>query len=164
MAHKGHLLLPGQSLFAGDYLLAPNGRYSAYLQYDGNFTVCWGTPPDALVGAMWDAGTGGAVVAITDAKELRLTMQDDANLVLYRLNEALWSSGTARQRGDYFAMIQDDGNFVSYNGTPASRREPFWDSHTYETRVWLHNSATRPAVRSQSIRPAEGLSPGEQHR
>jgi hypothetical protein len=55
----------------------------------------------------------------------RLTMQNDCNLVLYAPN-AIWSSKTYNGSNNCVARMQDDGNFVVYNGSRA-----LWASNTW---------------------------------
>ena len=55
----------------------------------------------------------------------RLTMQNDCNLVLYAPN-AIWSSKTYNGSNNCAALMQDDGNFVIYNGSRA-----IWASNTW---------------------------------
>lgn len=57
--------------------------------------------------------------------QLKLVMQTDGNLVVYRRGLALWSTRTNAHRGAY-ATMQTDGNLVVYQG-----RTPLWHSHTW---------------------------------
>ncbi|KAB8038786.1 lectin [Silvanigrella paludirubra] len=56
-----------------------------------------------------------------------LDMQSDGNLVIYRSSngQAIWSSKT-QNTGTYFAVMQADGNFVTYNYAG----KPTWNSRT----------------------------------
>jgi hypothetical protein len=55
----------------------------------------------------------------------RLFMQDDGNLVLYSINRALWSSGTAG-RPAVKVIMQGDGNLVLYD----AQNKAYWASGT----------------------------------
>jgi hypothetical protein len=57
----------------------------------------------------------------------KLLLQNDGNLVLYRLidNHALWATGTNGQNV-VNALMQNDGNFVLYLGNGS----PCWASNT----------------------------------
>ena len=93
--------------------------------------------------------------------QLRLAMQTDGNLVVYRGPAALWSSRTWGKPGAY-AIMQGDGNLVVYLG-----RTPLWHSHTWAnpgavvamqpdgylvvyskigTPLWWKDSGTGPAL------------------
>jgi hypothetical protein len=98
-------LSPGRSLFRGSALFSGSGRFSLWLQGDGNLV-------------MYDRGVPYWVRG--DLKGYRLTSQHDGNLVLYDYaGRPLWSSGTYG-RGDSTLWMQDDGNLVLYPhaGTP----------------------------------------------
>ncbi len=55
-----------------------------------------------------------------------LELQQDGNLVLYKMGVALWSTNTWGKDGAV-AVMQTDGNFVLYNSAGA----PLWASGTY---------------------------------
>ena len=83
----------------------------------------------------------GGYIASPDGT-LRLVMQADGNLVLYRTGAspwaALWSSGTAGQPGARVVM-QGDGNLVVYRGSVAK-----WSSNTAGfggSSIWLQNDS-----------------------
>jgi hypothetical protein len=58
---------------------------------------------------------------------VRLIMQGDGNLVLYRTVDdiALWASNTPQRHVNH-AIMQGDGNFVAYSAAG----QPFWASGT----------------------------------
>ncbi len=68
---------------------------------------------------------------ISENKKLKLTMQDNGNLVLFAnsniaaYNDALWTSETKNTDAS-FAVMQHDGNLVVYN----NNRKPLWSSKT----------------------------------
>jgi hypothetical protein len=87
--------------------VSPNARYAAYLQSDANLVLC-------------HAANGRA-----------------------DLSRPYWSafanaSGLIRgprQGAPYYARMQDDGNFVLYNGkNPENSGPPFWASHTNQSK------------------------------
>jgi hypothetical protein len=134
MGNRGNYLVAGQSLAAGDYLSSPNGQYCAVLQDDGNFVLYWGCLPDKLIGAMWACDTVGVGVQ-------SLSLQKDGNLVLYRDGKPVWASNTAGKSGNLFARMQDDGNFVLYQGTPDQPGTVYWDTATWQLNFWVKNGA-----------------------
>lgn len=95
----GEVLMQGQSLTSGD------GRFSLFLQEDGNLVLY--KNPGAF---LWSSATQGR-------QGVFLTMQSDGNLVLYGVqNQVLWMSGSHGNGG--FAVVQTDGNFVAYTTYP----------------------------------------------
>jgi hypothetical protein len=101
-------LTPGQTLQAGQYMRAQDGRSAIVLQGDGNLVLYAGG-----YRVLWFSGTGGVGIS-------KLIMQTDGNLVLYRVNgQPTWFSGTGGNANST-AILQTDGNFVIYNnsGTP----------------------------------------------
>jgi hypothetical protein len=117
------------------------GRVGAYLQLqnDGNMVIyqngvdiwhtgTWwaGTVPDASNSNLLPNGTLQPNHGIRSPDgRFTLDMQTDGNLVLYKGDQALWSSNTCGQTGAY-ATMQADGNFVVYNGSRS-----VWDSGTW---------------------------------
>jgi hypothetical protein len=116
----GSYLSSGMTLKGGDYLLSPNGQYSAVMQDDGNFVLYWGRWPDRLVGAMWATDTSGK-------SGVTATLQGDGNLVL---NGGGWSTGTGGKSGPLFAAMQDNGDFALCLGTPGTA------TSYYTTGTW----------------------------
>jgi hypothetical protein len=118
----GSYLTAGQTLRGGDYLLSPNGQYSAVMQDDGNFVLYWGRWPDRVVGPMWASDTGGK-------SGVTATMQTDGNLVL---NGGGWMTGTGGRSGPLFAAMQDNGDFALWLGTPAAPTSYFYTTGTWQ--------------------------------
>lgn len=111
-------LAPGEKLTAGQSIKSPNGKYTLFMQTDGNF-VLYGP-----AGATWAAGTQGA--------GNYAAMQADGNLVVYSSQGApKWYSGTWEQPGASLSL-QDDGNLVLYKSGAA-----VWHTNTYvrDTRL-----------------------------
>ena len=111
-------LSPGRSLFRGAAMKSNDGRFTLWMQADGNlvlYDVRTGTPR-----AIWVQG---------NQRAYRLSNQHDGNLVLYdQADNALWASGTSG-KGDSTLWMQDDGNLVLYAHNPAPPR-PTWASNT----------------------------------
>lgn len=110
---------PPQELQAGQFIVASqairsaDGRFSLYVQLDGN-VVLYG--PD---GFLWGAPNTWGQSSTT------LTMQTDGNLTVRGPeNELIWQSGTGGNPGARF-VVQDDGNLVIYVGWTA-----IWNSGT----------------------------------
>jgi hypothetical protein len=125
------ILPSGASLFDGQSLVSPNGRFKLAMQSDGNL-VLYG---DGLV--LWDSGT------LNDAPDTAM-MQGDGNFVVYKANRPIWSSGTSSSvRGLYRLAVQNDGNVVVYS--PANK--PLWQ--TFATAgAGLQYGDSGPAVRA----------------
>lgn len=125
------ILPSGASLFDGQSLVSPNGRFKLAMQSDGNL-VLYG---DGLV--LWDSGT------LNDAPDTAM-MQGDGNFVIYKANRPIWSSGTSSSgRGLYRLAVQNDGNVVVYS--PANK--PLWQ--TFATAgAGLQYGDSGPAVRA----------------
>ncbi len=125
------ILPSGASLFDGQSLVSPNGRFKLAMQSDGNL-VLYG---DGLV--LWDSGT------LNDAPDSAM-MQGDGNFVIYKANRPIWSSGTSSAvRGSYRLAVQSDGNVVVYS--PANK--PLWQ--TFATAgAGLQYGDSGPAVRT----------------
>lgn len=110
---------PPQELQAGQFIVASqairsaDGRFSLFVQLDGN-VVLYG-PAGALWVAPYTWGRGSTT----------LTMQTDGNLTVRGPeNELIWQSGTGGNPGAWF-VVQDDGNLVIYSGWTA-----IWNSGT----------------------------------
>ncbi|MGW4381913.1 glycoside hydrolase domain-containing protein [Kitasatospora sp. NPDC004531] len=118
---------------------ASAGAY-ATLQDDGNFVV-YRQGGGQGTGALWASYTGALSTTIFSGQQLsknqwtqsatvRMVMQDDGNLVLYRRsdNSVLWTSYTYNNPGAYLFM-QPDGNLVIYKaGTTTGA---LWQSSSY---------------------------------
>lgn len=106
-------LSSGHTLYRGDYLRSPDGRYKLHLQAsDGNLVLY-----NAANAPIWRTGRlGGA----------RLVMQGDSNLVVYdAASRPLWASNTVGRGANRF-VVQSDGNMVIYT----AGGNPVWASNT----------------------------------
>jgi hypothetical protein len=107
-------LTPGQTLQAGQYIKAQDGRSALVLQTDGNLVLY-----AAGYRVLWFSGTGGS-------GNSKIVMQTDGNLVLYRANgQPIWWTSTGGNANST-AVLQNDGNFVVYNSSSA----PIWFTGT----------------------------------
>jgi hypothetical protein len=114
-ASADHVLLPGQWLVPGQFLLS-NG-YKFWMQTDGNLVLYTSTNR-----VLWASNTGGTSVD-------RVIMQTDGNLVIYSTaGPYLWASNTGGGglNANSYLIDQTDGNVVIYraNGTSS------WATHT----------------------------------
>lgn len=93
---------PGDTLYPGESLGSPDGRYQLEMQQDGNL-VLYAEGHDAVA----DTNTEGEPEAV-------LFMQRDGNLVVRaRGNVPVWSSGTDLNPGTVL-QLQNDGALVLY--------------------------------------------------
>ncbi|MGF1646520.1 MAG: hypothetical protein ACFCVF_06330 [Kineosporiaceae bacterium] len=97
------VLSAGQTLRAGQQLVAPDGSHRLVMQTDGNVVVY--TRANRAVCSWGTRGSGN-----------RLVMQGDGNLVVYSPgNRALWASRTSGTNVRF--VMQSDGNAVVYSST-----------------------------------------------
>jgi hypothetical protein len=107
------VLWPGQGLNVNQALYSCDGRFSLWMQIDGNLVLYQNG-----VGALWSTNTSAG-------KGYAAVMQGDGNFVLYDLaRRALWHTWTFNYPGAYLA-VQNDGNMVVYSGG-----RPIWASNT----------------------------------
>ena len=102
-------LAAGNSLRSGDRLTSPNGRFTLYMQPDGNLVLYDG--PLTVATAYWATGTW---TLPPEQRPTRADMQNDGHLVLYNdANQPAWGSGVF---GPQFAgaklVLHDNGNLV----------------------------------------------------
>jgi hypothetical protein len=94
-------------LATDDYLESCDGRFTLYMQPDGNLVLYRNGH-----GALWSSGTAGNTGAVT-------YMQGDGNLVVYSAGgRALWSTGTQGHPSAQL-WVHDDGNMVIWEGSGA---------------------------------------------
>jgi hypothetical protein len=118
-----NLLLTNQSLRAGQKLSSPSGRFTLYMQADGNLVLYDEDPSPAT--AYWYTGTNSLP---SDRSPTHALMQTDGQLVLYDdAMRATWGSGVCGPNyTNPYLDIQDDGNLVIYH----FGRQPIWSSNT----------------------------------
>lgn len=101
-----------EGLRPGESIIAPNGRYTLRMQWDGNLVIYSQTRP------IWGTATDGKSVSA-------VYMQGDGNLVMYDTSgRAIWSSKTGG-KGSSVLYMQGDGNLVTYASSGAT-----WGSGT----------------------------------
>lgn len=106
------MLGSNEGLAPGEHLTSCEGKYTLWMQDDGNFVLYHNG-----VGAIWASSTVGPGFRFA-------AMQGDGNLVVYSEGTAEWYSHTAGHAGAVLA-VQDDGNLVIYQGNT-----PIWASGT----------------------------------
>ncbi|MEH2294617.1 hypothetical protein [Nostoc sp.] len=106
----------GEYLFAGQYLISPDGEFEAIQQSDGNFVLYDNDNNTAL----WASNILNTSVDYT-------IMQTDCNLVSYTYDGSpVWATNT-NGLGSYCRLqVQDDGNLVIYT----SYDVPVWATGT----------------------------------
>jgi hypothetical protein len=140
----GPYLSAGMTLKGGDYLLSPNGQYSAVMQDDGNFVLYW-DGGQIVSSARCGPRTPAARAGVT------ATMQTDGNLVL----NGGWAKGTGGKTGPPFAAMQDNGDFALWLGTPANPASSY-----YTTGTWQGRSRWRSTARTSLMSLSWGRTPG----
>ncbi len=167
MTDFGPCLLSGQAMNAGDRLTSPDGRYTAFLQYDGGFLLFWGALPGRLHGTMWASDYAGAPAPIAGGgTAYTADMQTDGNFVVYQTGGGqertpVWATGTPRGQGGYHAAMQADGNFVLYEGTPGNPGGAYWATGTDLGTVWAHNSGAYVAGAVSPENETGGIDAGQ---
>jgi hypothetical protein len=127
-------------LLRGQGLRSKNGRVLLFLEEDGNLVLS--RAADSRV--LWASGTAGK-------QGVRLIMQRDSNLVLYRNDgKPVWSTGTVGQKStfnkDSVAILQDDGNFVVYDRIVFYKSEPGAGSHQETTKKALWDTGVAGSI------------------
>jgi hypothetical protein len=126
----GSYFKAGDYLKQGDYMVSNNGLFHVILQYDGNLCVYRGSGPDDNRGHLWNANstTKYSVVA-TWWENPKGFSWDHVFGVAYGTKPGdlkraggptapmadVWNTGFLNAR-NFYAIIQDDGNFCIYEG------------------------------------------------
>lgn len=106
----------GKMLKEGGFLMSPDSQSVVAVGRNGNLNLYSNFKP------IWTASSAGA-------KNTKLLMQPDGNLVLYDANnKPLWNTVTSGNPGAWLA-IQTDGNLVVYSQNSV----PLWASYTIHT-------------------------------
>ena len=108
MCLTGDALEATRVLLPGNCIYSKNKTYKACLDTDGTFNIKKTT----------DGITYNIINTISNIKSTKypyLVMQADGNLVIYDLDGALWSTGTASSDTRKFVVMQENGKFVLYN-------------------------------------------------
>ncbi|MFC3434369.1 hypothetical protein [Nocardia seriolae] len=137
MANKGTSLVNGQYLRGDDLLVSNNGKFSCYMQDDGNLVLLhgqdlarpyWSVASDAIANYVGQRAQAGPYYA---------EMQTDGNLVLYNGSDPAhrggpyWATKTSQAAARFTLDMQDDGNLVLYRLGAAEAKTPLWDSKTW---------------------------------
>lgn len=115
------------------FVTSPNGDYATYCQPDGNF-VLYQILKDGSKQATWSSSTSGQFNMGS------CTLHSDGNFALLDTDGNIrWTSvGNAHGKGpDYnypsCACMQDDANFVIYNGIGLALWSQWWPKSTLNT-------------------------------
>ena len=148
-------LVAGGYLNRGDYMVSNNGLFHVILQYDGNLCVYRGSGPEQQYGGalFWSNShtTNESVIAAYfhyDAASKRVhtfgvCYGTDANHMRHRLIPELgvdivehrWSAGNLGT-DNFYAIIQDDGNFCIYEGNaPHENPRGLWCANSVDAIV-----------------------------
>lgn len=98
------VLAPGEALYPNQSVSSCNGRYSLWMQDDGNVVLYDNTTRAAL----WHSHTAGKPGEV-------VVMQDDGNFVLYGAGTYFWHTGTNGYPGAAL-RVEEDGNVKIFNG------------------------------------------------
>ncbi|HYG17257.1 MAG TPA: ETX/MTX2 family pore-forming toxin [Bacteroidia bacterium] len=120
-------LFVNQVLLQDQYLLSANGVFSAWMQDDGNFVVYRGTVPQNNYGALWytnSYGPGQCYAAFLEGGLLAIQIGTPENFQGTR-----WTSLQNSTPGNFYMVLQDDGNLVINRGTgPDDNHGLYWCS------------------------------------
>jgi hypothetical protein len=106
-------LAPGRSLHRASALWSSLGRFTLWLQGDGNLVLYQGST------VLWK---------VVNLKGVRLTNQTDGSLALFDVNgKKVWSTPTAG-KGASTLIMQNDGNLVLYPAATPTKAS--WASNT----------------------------------
>jgi hypothetical protein len=115
----------------GEKLVSPSGRFTLWMQADGNLVLYDGVP--SVQTAYWATNTWGRA---PDRSPVKALMQTDGHLVLYdRQGRPVWGSGVWGSYVSPYLELQDDGNLVIYH----NGRQPIWASNTVRAAVPVLN-------------------------
>lgn len=120
-ANKGSALAAGNYLRVGDYFFkqGPRSGFYAVLQGNGDLRFYFAKP----------GATGGAYADIDPSQPYYSVVGDAGSAHI----DKSWKFNPAQTNGQYFAIIQADGNFVIYRGTgPADNHGPCWATNTWQ--------------------------------
>ncbi|MFV2123613.1 hypothetical protein ACFHWS_03545 [Micromonospora sp. LOL_013] len=107
----GSQLNANTTMYAGEYILSPDGRFGLLMQTDGNLVAygpspCGAPRPNICQGPYdwWSSKTDGQPGS-------RVVMQSDGNLVIYRPDDSVaWASNT-EDSGATRVMVANQGHF-----------------------------------------------------
>lgn len=125
------ILRVGQSIYTGQALISPNGRYEAQLETAGYFSV-YDSEQVTYNGVKWRAGYTVTTMPKTLIRNtanllfkvdlpVRLTMENNGKFAIYdKYNRQIWTPTILSQDLTsgvlpYYLRLQDDGNMVIYD-------------------------------------------------
>ncbi|PKK89155.1 MAG: hypothetical protein CVV64_15730 [Candidatus Wallbacteria bacterium HGW-Wallbacteria-1] len=107
---------PGETLEQGGCIISENGQYSVVFQNDANLVY----HGKVLIGLLDHSRNGKFSDYLKNGNHCTCVQQHDGNLVVYGFQGDKPVGATLKRglpTGDYFTVIQDDGNVVTYPGT-----------------------------------------------
>jgi hypothetical protein len=142
-------LWAGSVLPYGDELIAPKRKVMLTVVSDAIQTeaeIAY-VAPTTYSETVWGAGTSSAMLT-----PVRLALQHDCNLVLYRNSDGrpLWSSGTYTHGDGCRAVIRDDASLVAYDAA----NRVVWSSGPWPDRLWAGQRLLSGRCKSSASLPA----------
>jgi hypothetical protein len=141
-------LVDSEYLKKGDYMVSNNGFFHVILQNDGNLCVYRGSGPSDNHGVLWHANktTEKNVIAMKGELEFEYDFAiffgtdpdhlDNNPNFIGRAPVRLWSTHELKNAVNFYAIIQDDGNFCIYEGNaPHDNPRPLWCAHSTDEVV-----------------------------
>ena len=130
-----------EALESGQKLSSPNGYYVLSMQPDGNLVLYKRSCYEGCWVAIWASQTTGK-----GSSPYKLKMQGSDNHLLIRDTEktAIWATNVfiadhSPWKEGGFAVLQDDGNFVVYDGD----KTPMWDTATVGGNNGIYGSGQK---------------------
>lgn len=133
--NRGVVLSTGQFITNGECLRSRNGRFAALVASNGRFCLCLTATDGRIMREVASFPPGGRAEG-----RYFVIIQGDGNLVLYAgtgpgdNHGLLWSYTNAAAAGrDFFAMIEEDGNFSVARGLFSAPKPPptmLWSSRS----------------------------------
>jgi hypothetical protein len=130
MANRPDVLLTGESLSFrhNDCLISHDGRIKLSTRDDGEMLLYGSSNADTFrtkaKRTNSDEGRTRWQSETKDSKAVRLTMQDDCNIVMFNAdNKQIWESQTKGRGAKCFLKVEDNGNLALYD----EKRELQWE-------------------------------------
>jgi hypothetical protein len=116
MADKGSYITQGEFLLSGDTLTSPSGYFMLFMQGDANVVV-QRMDGSVLADSGTTSGAGEYGCVLQPGGILRVFMGSTPPPPNQYENQIWTSPQTPGTAPDYYAILQDDGNFCVYPGT-----------------------------------------------
>lgn len=112
---------PNQELEQGAFIISKNGKYSVTFQGDCNLVF---VGPKAVKSLLSHERHGDFAEYARNRNRCTCVQQSDGNLVVYGFqgNKPVGATTGSHPKGQYFTVVQDDGNVVTYHGTDPAHR------------------------------------------